>query len=153
MRGILSQCIYLLSFHNVYFKYLTTLFVNYTSTELGEKSAMIFSSYPKPLVHDNHQRESIKAVFSIEANDLWGHQTKRSLSNTSYVPSTRLDAEAQPAPPQELTGHRELRGQVHFPCFWYGHMQKLLARWQRVRGQAGRRIWNWVWGGRKGREL
>ena len=47
---ILSQCIWISNHHTVHFKYLTILFVNYTSIKLGEKKTLVLKDICKHAV-------------------------------------------------------------------------------------------------------
>lgn len=50
LLNILSQCIHISSHYNVHFKYLTILFVNYTSTKLKKDRYQVVSYFfPAPL--------------------------------------------------------------------------------------------------------
>lgn len=56
MRGIFSQCVCISSRHIVYFKYLTILFLNYTSIKLEKKNPKNFLE-PFPVMVTVGERE------------------------------------------------------------------------------------------------
>lgn len=65
MRTTFSQCIHVTNHHNAQFKYLTILFVNYTSTQLTKKKTMEVRFKPRVLSSRSCNFNNYNIVITI----------------------------------------------------------------------------------------
>ena len=68
--GILSQCIHVSNHHPVHFKYLTTLFFNYTTIKLGGKQCTDIHILFKILLRKRKNSRKIDKIFELHKKEI-----------------------------------------------------------------------------------